>query len=96
MITAMTYEEFRRQIGKAGLSVRSFADLVKQTPISITNYAAKGEVPSNLAIIAALMGDMAEAGIDFRATLSKIEYEPAKPRGNPVKGVFGGVKKEDI
>jgi hypothetical protein len=58
----MTYDEFRRQIGKAGLTVKGFAALIKQTPNSITNYAAQGEVPPHLAIISALMGDMAEAG----------------------------------
>lgn len=89
----MTYEEFRRQIGKAGLTVKEFAELIKQTPNSITNHAAEGEVPSHLAIIAALMGDMAEAGVDFRATLSRIEYEPSKPRGGATKGRFGGSKQ---
>lgn len=89
----MTYEEFRRQVGKAGLTVKDFAKLIKQTPNSITNHSAEGEVPSHLAIIAALMGDMAEAGVDFRATLGKIEYEPSKPRGGATKGRFGGSKQ---
>ncbi len=96
MIPAMTYDEFRRQLGKAGLSVKSFAELIKQKPNSITNYAAQGEVPPHLAIIAALMGDMAESGQDFRATLSRIQFEAAKPRGSAVKGAFGGVSKKDI
>lgn len=93
MIPAMTYDEFRRQLGKAGLSVKSFAELIKQKPNSITNYAAQGEVPPHLAIIAALMGDMAESGLDFRATLSRIQFEAAKPRGSAVKGTFGGMLK---
>lgn len=91
----MTYEEFRRQVGKAGLTVKDFAGLIKQTPNSITNHATEGEVPSHLAIIAALMGDMAEAGVDFRATLGRIEYEPSKPRGGATKGRFGGSKQPD-
>ncbi len=89
----MTYEELRRHLGKAGLSVKSFALLIKQTPNSITNHAKHGEVPSHLAIIAALMGDMAENGQDFRATLSRIQFEPSKPRGGAVKGRFGGSKQ---
>ena len=96
MIPAMTYEEFRRQLGKAGLTVKGFAELIKQTPNSITNYAAQGEVPPHLAIIAALMGDMAESGQDFRATLARIQFEASKPRGGAIKGRFGGSKQADI
>lgn len=92
---AMTYDEFRWQLGKAGLSVKSFAELIKQNPNSITNYAAQGEVPPHLAIIAALMGDMAESGQDFRATLSRIQFDAAKPRGSAVKGTFGGIKQAE-
>ncbi len=92
----MTYEEFRRQLGKAGLTVKGFAELIKQTPNSITNYAAQREVPPHLAIIAALMGDMAEGGLDFRATLARIQFEASKPRGGAVKGRFGGSKQIDL
>lgn len=72
------YAEFRRQLGKAGLTVKSFAELIKQTPNSITNHAKSGEVPSHLAIIATLMGEMAENGQDFRATLSRIQFGSSK------------------
>ena len=89
----MTYEEFRRQLGKAGLTIKEFAELIKQTPNSITNHAAEGEVPSHLAIIAALMGEMAESGVDFRGALGKVDYEPSKPRGGAAKGKFGGSKQ---
>lgn len=65
----MTYTEFKRQLGKAGLTVRAFAALLGQTPNSITNYASKGEVPTHLAIIATLMATMADAGLDFRHAL---------------------------
>lgn len=96
MIAVVTYEEFRRQLGKAGLSVKVFASLIKQTPNSITNYAAQGDVPPHLAIIAALMGDMAEGSMDFRATLGRIDFEPSKPRGGAAKGRFGGSKQADL
>ncbi len=92
----MTYDEFRRQLGKAGLTVKAFADLIKQTPNSITNYAAQGEVPPHLAIVAALMGDMAEGGLDFRATLSRIRFDACKPRGGATKGRFGGSKQTPL
>lgn len=89
----MTYEEFRRQLGKAGLTVKGFAELIKQTPNSITNHAKHGEVPPHLAIIATLMGDMAEGGLDFRTSLSRIHFEAGKPRGGAMKGRFGGSKQ---
>ena len=88
----MTYQEFRRQLGKAGLSVKEFAELIKQSPNSITNYGAAGSVPPHLAVIAALMGDMAEHGLDFRNTLSKIEFESCRSRGRPTKNLAAAMK----
>lgn len=92
----MTYIEFRRQLGKAGLTIKDFAELIKQQPNSVTNLAAKGEVPSHLAVIAALMGDMAEAGLDFRVTLNRIQFEAANPRGGTTKGRFRGSKQGSL
>ena len=66
--------------------------MIKQSPNSITNYATQGEVPAHLAVIAALMGDMAEGGLNFRVTLSRIQFDACKPRGGAVKGRFGGGK----
>ncbi|WP_243047996.1 hypothetical protein [Dyella sp. RRB7] len=92
----MTYDEFRRQLGKAGLTVKDFALLIKQTPNSITNYSRQGDVPSHLAIIATLMGEMAENGLDFKAVVQRIEIDSNKPRGGSMKGRFGGSKQQDI
>lgn len=58
--------------------------------------APQGEVPPHLAIMAALMGDMAEFGLDFRATLTRIEFEASKPHGGTTKGRFGGTKQIDL
>lgn len=97
------YGEFRRQLGKAGLTVKSFAELIKQTPNSITNYAKSGEVPTHLAIIAALMGEMAENGQDFRATLGRIQFSSSKklertpgssPIGKALKSAENTIMKE--
>ena len=93
MIRAMTYEEFQRQIGKAGLTIRQFAELVKMNRISLSNYGKKGEVPSHLAVIAALMGEMAERKIDYLKVLSRIDITPKKPRGAGI-GKFGGNKHD--
>lgn len=90
MMWSMTYEEFQRHLGKAGLTLRQFADLLKMNRISLSNYGKKGEVPSHLALIVALMGEMAEHRVDFRSVLTKIDIEPKKPRGGATKGKFGG------
>ena len=91
----MTYDEFQRQIGKAGLTIREFADLVKMHRNSVTNYAKCGEVPSHLAVIASLLGAMADEKMDFHPILASIEIEPKKPRGGASKGRFGGSKQID-
>lgn len=92
----MTYEEFHRQIGKAGLNIRQFAELVKMNRISLSNYGKKGEVPSHLAVIAALLGEMAERRINYREVLSRIDIAPKKPRGAGKAGKFGGDKQNDL
>lgn len=89
----MNYDEFRRQLGKAGLTVKGFAELIGQTPNSVSNYAGES-VPNHLAIIAALLGEMAERAVDYRVVLDRINLEPARPRGGAVKGRFGGSKQD--
>lgn len=92
----MTYDEFQRQIGKAGLTIKQFADLVKMNRVSLSNNRKKGEVPSHLAVIATLLGEMAERHIDFRDVLSRIDIEPKRPRGAGKAGKFGGDKQNDL
>ena len=91
----MTYDEFQRQIGKAGLTLRQFAELVKMNRISLSNYGKKGEVPSHLAVIVALLGEMAERKIDYCEVLSRIDITPKKPRGAGI-GKFGGDKHASL
>jgi hypothetical protein len=90
----MVYEEFKRQVGKAGLTFREFADLLKLNPTSISNRAKRGGVPNHLAVIAALMGEMKDHQIDFKSVLARIEIVPNKPRGAG-KGTFGGKKQDE-
>jgi 23S rRNA maturation-related 3'-5' exoribonuclease YhaM len=96
MIATMTYEEFRRQLGKAGITAREFGEALKLHPKSITNYSKQGEVPTHLAVIVSLMGEMAEHGLDYRAVLARIHIEPNKPRGGATKGRFGGTKQIEL
>jgi len=79
----MDYLEFKRHIGKAGIStIREFAKITKANPTSITNFKNKGKVPKNMAIIATLMGLLGDKHIDFKQALSEIEVEaiPAKTK----------------
>lgn len=92
----MDYGEFLRQLGKAGLSVRAFAELVGMNRNSVSNYARKGEVPAHLAVIATLMGEMKERGVDFAVVLERIDLRPKKPRGAGKRGRFGGDRQTDL
>lgn len=67
---AMNYDEFQRNIGKAGLKLYEFAHLMEMNPTSVTNKRSRG-VPRHLAIIAVLLGEMADRGIDYRALLAR-------------------------
>lgn len=89
----MTYNEFCRQLGKAGLSIIEFANLIKMNHRSVSNYATTSKVPDHLAIIAALMGEMADRGLDFRKVLGGIQVELKRPRGGAAKGRFGGTSR---
>lgn len=77
----MDYAEFKRQLGKAGISIKDFASLLKLQPTSISNYARAGKVSDHLAVIACLMGEMAENGLDYRHTIEQLVLEPNRPRG---------------
>lgn len=96
LLKVMDYREFRRQLGKAGLTNKAFAELVKINSNSVTNYKKDGEVPSHWAIVALLMGVLADNKIDFEGALTGIEIEPNKVRGNAAKGRFGGSKQADL
>lgn len=92
----MTYEEFQRQVGKAGLTMKAFAALICMNPISLSNYARQGDVPAHLAIIAALLGEMADKGLDYRAVLVRLELTAKKPRGAGRPGRFGGSRQSPL
>ena len=89
----MEYEEFQRQLGKAGLTIKAFAELLCMNRVSISNLAKKGEVPVHLAVIASLMGEMADSGIDYRAVIARIKIEPRQAKGAAAHGIFGGSKQ---
>ncbi|WP_089686886.1 DNA-binding protein [Billgrantia gudaonensis] len=88
----MTYEEFLRQLGKAGLTVKEFSELVGMNRNSVSNYAGWSSIPTHLAVISKLMGEMAEQGIDFRQALAGLETVPKKPRGASRKRHLAGTQ----
>lgn len=85
----MTYDEFKRHVGKSGLTIKAFAELLKLNRASISNHAKSGEVPTHLAVIAVLLAEFAERKINFREILEHIEITNKKPRGAGL-GKFGG------
>lgn len=64
----MNYIEFKRQLGKAGLTNKAFAELVGINKNSVSNFKTKG-VPKNIAIIAILIAEMREVGMDFESII---------------------------
>jgi hypothetical protein len=78
----MNYKEFKRNIGKAGLNTKSFAKLVGMSSTSVTNYSQSDNVPNHLAIIALLMGEMADHHIDFKTKIEHMELNIPVKRPN--------------
>lgn len=69
----MPYEEFQRLIGKSGLSIKEFAQLLDMNPNSITNYKKIGKVPTQIAVITVILSDMKDDGIDFYPIFEKVK-----------------------
>ena len=76
----MKYDEFKRNIGKAGLTIKEFAELIKTNTNSITNLATKDTVPKHLVIIAVLLGEMVDKGVEYKYLFEKMNIEPQKSR----------------
>jgi len=81
---SMKYEHFIDELQGAGLTGRAFARLLHLNENSISNYKIRGEVPSHLAVIAALIHTMKDAGLDYAATISRLPISRKAPRGRPV------------
>lgn len=92
----MPYADFLVELARARLSVRAFADLIGMNPNSISNYARGGEVPTHLALIATLIGELGAQGIGYRQVVARIEVTPKKPRGGARRGHFGGDRQSNL
>ncbi len=92
----MTYIEFTRNLGKAGITAKEFAILLKKHPNSITNNASKGKVPNELGVIAVLIGEMADKKIEFRELIKTLDLSAQKIRGGAEIGKFGGNPQQSL
>jgi transcriptional regulator with XRE-family HTH domain len=92
----MSYAEFLDELLRAGLSVRAFAELIGMNPNSISNYARSGALPTHLAMIAVLVAELSEKGLDYRQTMTKVVLAPKKPRGGARRGHFGGDRQNSL
>lgn len=92
----MTYDEFIGELSKARLSVRGFADLLKMRPNSVSNNAKRGEVPSHLAIIAALLAEMHIQGIPYKPVFSRLNLTQKKPRGRALSNKFSDDTQQEL
>lgn len=94
-LIAVRYQQFVAELGKAGLNVRAFADLLGMNRNSVSNYA-NGDVPGHLAVIATLVAEMNVRGIDYRGVIKKLNLPSKLPRGGARPGKFGGDKQEEL
>lgn len=92
----MTYADFIKELGRASLTVRAFADLVCMHRNSVSNYARSGEVPNHLGLIAALLAELHTRGIDYRPVIERVAPASKKPRGRGKAGQFGGDPQQQL
>lgn len=84
----MLYAEFRRHVGKAGMTINDFAAYLCIRPASVSNYSKSGSVPRAYAIIAILLGEAADRGVDSAQLLGNFGITPrAVPTGSNVKQI---------
>jgi sugar phosphate isomerase/epimerase len=86
----MTYDSFLAELGKAGLTVSAFAELIGMNRNSVSNYARQGKIPRHLAVIATLLAEMSIQHVAFFPAIARIDLAPKKPRGGAKFGRFGG------
>ena len=71
--TPMTYDEFKRELKRAKLSVKMLADLLEMNPNSITNYKRTGTVPLHLGAIAVMLAELSVRGCGLKAVEQKVK-----------------------
>lgn len=92
----VTYADFVAELDKAALTIRAFAGLVGMQPNSISNYASHGEVPTHLALIAALLAELKQHGISSDGAIARVGPLVKRTRGRAKRGRFGGDPQEQL
>jgi hypothetical protein len=82
----LLYAEFRRHLGKAGMTINDFAAYLGIRPASVSNHSKVGSVPRTYAIIAILLGEAADRGVHGADLLGHFGIAPRTlPAGSNVK-----------
>lgn len=92
----MTYDDFLSELGKAGLSIKRFADLIGMRPNSVSNNKKRGEVPIHLGVIASLLAEMSARQIDYEPIMARVQPIKKRPRGAAIGGRFAGDKQTTL
>lgn len=72
----MRYAEFRRHLGKAGMTINDFAGYLYVRPASVSNYSKSGSVPRTYAIVAILLGEAVDRGANAPELLGNFGVFP--------------------
>lgn len=83
----MTYEDFVQELSAANISGREFARLLRLNLNTISSYKRRGDVPSNLAVVAVLMRTLAEHNIPYRERLEALDISPNARRGKSIESM---------
>jgi hypothetical protein len=66
------------------MTVGEFADLLHVVPGTVSNYRKKGEVPHQYAVLAVLLGDSVDRGVDVRELLIRYRVPVTRVPGTNV------------
>ncbi|MDZ4075663.1 MAG: helix-turn-helix transcriptional regulator [Hylemonella sp.] len=83
----MPYSEFRRHLGKAGLTINQFAAYLGVRPSSVSNYAKSGTVPRTYTMLVILLGECADRGLDPATIFARFNVFPIGESGSNASNV---------
>jgi predicted transcriptional regulator len=87
----LDYREFRRHLGKAGFSVNQFAELLEVRPNSVSNYRRMPTVPRIYSLLAVLLGDCVDRGVDVTTLFERFRIVSRK---EPAAGERPGASRD--
>ena len=87
----MIHVKFQWHACKADLKLYEFARYKDLNPTTISNKRSRG-VPRHLAMLAVLLSELADRGLDYRELLARNGIEPTRPRNSKANGTAEGAK----